>query len=44
LAKVPLISVVDDDISVREATVCLLEAHGYRALPFASTEELLQSE
>jgi FixJ family two-component response regulator len=44
VAKVPLISVVDDDLSVREATTSLLEAHGYTTAAFASAEEFLQSE
>jgi FixJ family two-component response regulator len=44
LAKVPLISIVDDDISVREATASLLESYGYATVAFASAEEFLESE
>ena len=44
MAKVPLISIVDDDQSVREATASLLESHGYAAAAFASAEEFLRSE
>lgn len=44
MVKVPLISVVDDDLSVREATQSLLEAHGYATAAFASAEEFLRSE
>lgn len=44
MAKVPLISVVDDDLSVREATTSLLEAHGYATASFASAEEFLRSD
>jgi len=43
LAKIPLVSIVDDDVSVREATTDLLESHGYVAAAFASAEEFLQS-
>jgi FixJ family two-component response regulator len=39
-----LISVVDDDLSVREATASLLEAYGYTTAAFASGEEFLSSE
>jgi FixJ family two-component response regulator len=38
-----LISVVDDDASVRVATDNLLSSHGYRVQTFASAEEFLQS-
>src|SRR5262245_765377 len=38
-----MISVVDDDQSVREATRSLLRSHGYAAATFASAEEFLQS-
>jgi FixJ family two-component response regulator len=44
LAKDPLISIVDDDHSVREATTGLLESHGYIIAAFASAEEFLRSE
>jgi FixJ family two-component response regulator len=39
-----LISIVDDDRSVREATADLVESHGYVTAVFASAEEFLQSE
>jgi FixJ family two-component response regulator len=38
-----VISVVDDDASVRAATDNLLSAHGYLVRTFASAEEFLQS-
>ena len=43
LRKVPMISIVDDDISVRESTKELIESLGYEALTFASAEEFLES-
>lgn len=44
LARTPLISIVDDDLSVREATTSLLEAHGYVTAAFDSAEAFLGSE
>jgi FixJ family two-component response regulator len=41
--KVPLISIVDDDWSLVEATVSLLESVGYLAEGFRSAENFLQS-
>ncbi len=38
-----MISIVDDDESVREATRGLLRSLGYGAVAFASAEEFLQS-
>jgi FixJ family two-component response regulator len=38
-----VISVIDDDASVRAATNNLLSSHGYRVHTFASAEEFLQS-
>lgn len=38
-----MISIVDDDESVREATKGLLEARGYSAEAFSGAEEFLQS-
>jgi FixJ family two-component response regulator len=38
-----LISIVDDDEAIREATEALLRSLGYRAATFASVEEFLQS-
>ncbi len=40
---VPVISVVDDDESVRVATSKLLRLHGYDVRTFASAEEFLDS-
>src|ERR1700746_761274 len=42
-ADVPVISIVDDDESVREATKGLLRSLGYGAGAFASAEDFLQS-
>jgi FixJ family two-component response regulator len=39
-----LISIVDDDESMREATKGLLRSLGYRAATFASAEEFMQSD
>ena len=39
-----MISIVDDDHSVREATRSLLRSHGYAAATFASAEEFLRSD
>jgi FixJ family two-component response regulator len=41
--KVPLISVVDDDWSVVEAMVSLIQSAGYKAKGFRSAEAFLQS-
>jgi FixJ family two-component response regulator len=43
LEQVPLISIVDDDESVRQATKSLVRALGYKALAFGSAEEFLES-
>ena len=42
-SKVPLISVVDDDRSVVEAIVSLLESVGYTAAGFVSAQDFLNS-
>ena len=42
-SKVPLISVVDDDRSVVEAIVSLLESVGYAAAGFLSAQDFLNS-
>jgi FixJ family two-component response regulator len=42
--KVPVVSIVDDDESVREATRGLVRSAGFRAITFASAEEFLQSD
>jgi FixJ family two-component response regulator len=39
-----LISIIDDDEEIREATKALLRSLGYRAATFASAEEFLQSD
>jgi FixJ family two-component response regulator len=39
-----VISIIDDDESVREATKSLVRSLGYRAAVFASAEEYLQSD
>jgi FixJ family two-component response regulator len=44
LAKVPVISIIDDDEAVREATEGLIRSLGYAAATFASAEEFLQSD
>jgi FixJ family two-component response regulator len=41
--KVPLISIVDDDRSVVEAMVSLIQSVGYRAKGFRSAEDFLKS-
>ena len=41
---VPMISIVDDDASMREATNGLVRSLGYRAATFASAEDFLQSD
>jgi FixJ family two-component response regulator len=38
-----LISVVDDDVSLRESLPDLLQTLGFTAMPFASAEEFLES-
>jgi FixJ family two-component response regulator len=44
LAKSHVISIIDDDPSVREATQSLIRSLGYDAQAFASAEEYLQSD
>ena len=43
LAKLPMISIIDDDKSVRDAADMLLKSLGYPTATFASAEEFLQS-
>jgi FixJ family two-component response regulator len=43
LSKPPMISIVDDDESVRESTKALVRSLGYSARAFASAEEFLDS-
>ena len=40
----PVISIIDDDPSVRKATDGLVRSLGYRCLTFASAEDFLQSD
>jgi FixJ family two-component response regulator len=44
LRKVQMISIVDDDESVRESTKALVRSLGYAARAFASAEEFLGSD
>ena len=39
----PVISIIDDDPSVRQATDGLVRSLGYRSVTFASAEDFLQS-
>ncbi|MHB8268460.1 response regulator transcription factor [Bradyrhizobium sp.] len=41
---IPLICIVDDDGSVREATTALIRSLGYRAAAFESAEDFLSSD
>ena len=43
MQQVPMISIVDDDESVREATKSLVRSLGYTAATFCSAEEFLES-
>jgi FixJ family two-component response regulator len=44
LSKTPMISIVDDDESVRESTKSLVRSLGYVARTFASAEEFLGAD
>jgi FixJ family two-component response regulator len=44
LTRPPLISIVDDDHSVREAIKSLIKSVGFRAETYASTEEFVQCD
>jgi FixJ family two-component response regulator len=44
LAKQRVISIIDDDASVREATARLVRSLGYRTATFSSAEDYLQSD
>ncbi len=44
MEKARLISIVDDDASVRRATRSLVQSLGYNAAAFASAEEYLRSQ
>lgn len=43
MSEIPLVAVVDDDESMREATQSLLLSAGLRAVVFASAEDFLQA-
>src|SRR5258708_35236484 len=43
LSELPVISIIDDDESVRAATCSLVRSLGYIVHPFASAEEFLRS-
>ena len=43
MSNIPVISIIDDDASVREATQRFLRALGYVAHAFASADEFLRS-
>jgi FixJ family two-component response regulator len=43
LSEAPMISIVDDDESVRESTKALVRSLGYSARTFSSAEEFLDS-
>ncbi len=44
MAKQRVISIIDDDASVREATARLVRSLGYRTATFSSAEDYLQSD
>jgi FixJ family two-component response regulator len=44
LSKVTVISIIDDDECVREATNCLVRSLGYNTVSFACAEDFLASE
>jgi FixJ family two-component response regulator len=44
MRSAPLISIVDDDESIREATRGLVRSLGYQAAVFSSAEEFLRSD
>jgi FixJ family two-component response regulator len=44
VARPRVISIIDDDASVREATARLVRSLGYRAAVFSSAEKFLQSD
>jgi FixJ family two-component response regulator len=44
MRSMALISIVDDDESIRESTKGLVRSLGYQAVTFASAEEFLQSD
>jgi FixJ family two-component response regulator len=44
LPKVPVIAIIDDDVSVRIATCRLVRSLGYQTHAFASADEFLKSQ
>jgi FixJ family two-component response regulator len=44
MPAIPLVSIVDDDDSVREAVLCLVKSLGYAAVDFCSAACFLESE
>lgn len=44
MPQAPVISIIDDDLSVRDATNGLVRSLGYVARSFASAEEFLRSD
>ena len=42
-AEKPVVCIVDDDQSVRNSLVCLIQCCGYTALPFSSAEQFLEA-
>ena len=44
MPKVPMISIIDDDVSMRNATRRLVKSLGLNADTFASAEEFLESD
>ena len=44
MPQVPIVSIIDDDVSVRDATNGLVRSLGYTAHSFASAEEFLRSD
>jgi FixJ family two-component response regulator len=44
MRKAPLITIIDDDASMRESTKGLVRSLGYQVATFASAEEFLKSE
>jgi FixJ family two-component response regulator len=44
MSNLSLISVVDDDISVRESLQCLIRSFGFAVEAYASAEEFLKSD
>jgi response regulator RpfG family c-di-GMP phosphodiesterase len=43
LSKIPVVSIIDDDKDVREATEALLQTFGYDTVTFASAEDYRRS-